>query len=568
MRTSTWNENDLKPETVITAAALSVVPGLGQLYNGEARKGILYLCASLSTFMLISVVCLKGFLISGAKYLGSHLHVKLNSAVMDCLCNIDLRSPQMLILALLMIAFTLFSVRDAFERRVFLRREKLYAHEALAISEAASGSYVIHALAFGCMLLLVLFLFVPPQPKKQICEIDFELPQTVESKPVETKTRSSKNSKDSGRVTHRQSNDAASSQATQQTQRTTTPPRQEPKQPAKPSEAAKPVENAKPAEPKPPTPPKEPATRSQSKASPSHDEPAPAPPKPPTPPVATQRATAPQPLLPAPLPATAKTQAASAPLPQITNAAKPTITGVPQPLIASALPSTAIGAPIPLATNSSARPTGAPNPMSASTSGSHGQGVAPAAPSIMRDTGSKGTDGVPQPMPASSPHHRASSPGGDDTAPPAPRAAAPGPSRNIQILTPVTGTGPAHGTGVSPTRDIDDKTASKSTVKAPDFGEYMEKLQRRIRRAWIPPKSLASRRVVVLFKIHRNGEMSNLRLVSSSGAADSDQSALRAINDAAPFFPLPDGADDDIDVQFTFDYNLYVGRSGTSNAHF
>jgi TonB family protein len=87
----------------------------------------------------------------------------------------------------------------------------------------------------------------------------------------------------------------------------------------------------------------------------------------------------------------------------------------------------------------------------------------------------------------------------------------------------------------------------------------MADLQRRIKRAWFPPKGNESKRVVVVFKVHANGTMSNLRLVTSSGAAIADQAALKAIENAAPFRPLPDGAPTDVDIQFTFDYNVFAG---------
>ena len=47
----------------------------------------------------------------------------------------------------------------------------------------------------------------------------------------------------------------------------------------------------------------------------------------------------------------------------------------------------------------------------------------------------------------------------------------------------------------------------------------MADLQRRIKRAWFPPHRQEDRRVVVVFKIHRNGELSDLRLSKSSGFA-------------------------------------------------
>ena len=103
------------------------------------------------------------------------------------------------------------------------------------------------------------------------------------------------------------------------------------------------------------------------------------------------------------------------------------------------------------------------------------------------------------------------------------------------------------------------KAPSVAAESSPDFGPYMADLQRRIKRAWFPPKGNESKRVVVIFKVHRGGELSNLRLDHASGVAVADQAALKAVENAAPFRPLPPGSADDVDIQFTFDYNVFSG---------
>ena len=95
-----------------------------------------------------------------------------------------------------------------------------------------------------------------------------------------------------------------------------------------------------------------------------------------------------------------------------------------------------------------------------------------------------------------------------------------------------------------------------------DFGPYMADLQRRIKRAWFPPKGNESKRVMVVFKVHNNGTMSDLKLAKSSKVALADQAALKAVQNAAPFKPLPQGAPADVDIQFTFDYNVFKHGKG------
>jgi TonB family protein len=99
-----------------------------------------------------------------------------------------------------------------------------------------------------------------------------------------------------------------------------------------------------------------------------------------------------------------------------------------------------------------------------------------------------------------------------------------------------------------------------------DFGPYMADLQRRIKRSWFPPRGDETRRVVVVFKVDRDGRLSKLRLDKSSGVTRADQAALKAVENAAPFHHLPEGAPGDVDIQFTFDYNVFGGGKAASRA--
>lgn len=99
-------------------------------------------------------------------------------------------------------------------------------------------------------------------------------------------------------------------------------------------------------------------------------------------------------------------------------------------------------------------------------------------------------------------------------------------------------------------------------VREPDFGPYMRELQRRIKMNWDPPKGNESKRVVLLFKIAKDGRLLSVRVFKSSGVPNADKAALNAVELTAPFRPLPaDFRGGSIDIQFTFDYNVF-GASG------
>lgn len=95
-------------------------------------------------------------------------------------------------------------------------------------------------------------------------------------------------------------------------------------------------------------------------------------------------------------------------------------------------------------------------------------------------------------------------------------------------------------------------------IREPDFGPYMRELQRRIKMNWDPPKGNESKRVVLLFKIAKDGRLLSCSVFKSSGLQNADKAAINAVHLAAPFRPLPpDFKGQSIDIQFTFDYNVF-----------
>jgi TonB family protein len=100
-----------------------------------------------------------------------------------------------------------------------------------------------------------------------------------------------------------------------------------------------------------------------------------------------------------------------------------------------------------------------------------------------------------------------------------------------------------------------------NTVAVPigtvDYNQFMSRMQRKIKRNWRPARSDVSRHVTVSFKVHRNGEMSDLGVKNSSSVDTADAAAIKAVEAAAPFDHLPAGGEDVVDILFTFDYNVF-----------
>jgi TonB family protein len=112
--------------------------------------------------------------------------------------------------------------------------------------------------------------------------------------------------------------------------------------------------------------------------------------------------------------------------------------------------------------------------------------------------------------------------------------------------------------------DLNGEAGNKNTpagvdaVKEPDFGPYMQDLQKRIKQVWHPPRGNESKRVVVIFRVDRLGRLIRVEVTKSSGAPLADRAAVAAIEQIFPFRPLPaEFADENIDIEFTFDYNVF-----------
>ena len=91
------------------------------------------------------------------------------------------------------------------------------------------------------------------------------------------------------------------------------------------------------------------------------------------------------------------------------------------------------------------------------------------------------------------------------------------------------------------------------------FTWYLQQVQRKVTEKWVQPTRTTGPglRVVVLFEIARDGQVTSSKVEQSSGNSWYDQSALRAIVEANPFPPLPEGfPGQSLRVHFGFDFKL------------
>lgn len=88
-----------------------------------------------------------------------------------------------------------------------------------------------------------------------------------------------------------------------------------------------------------------------------------------------------------------------------------------------------------------------------------------------------------------------------------------------------------------------------------NFGPYMEVLEKQIKSKWHPPTDQEAI-VKMHFKVHPNGEISDVGFERMSRLSETDAAAIKAIVDAMPALPpLPGGFNDTMDISFTFEVN-------------
>ena len=97
---------------------------------------------------------------------------------------------------------------------------------------------------------------------------------------------------------------------------------------------------------------------------------------------------------------------------------------------------------------------------------------------------------------------------------------------------------------------------SLSDVDGVDFNSYMSTMYSSIKKNWHPTENSDAGKVVVSYKIKRDGTIIEPKVVSSTNK-ELNQSAIEAIEKSSPLQPLTKKCKKDlIEVSFTFNYNL------------
>lgn len=538
-----------------------LLPGLGQLYNKEKRKALFFMVAGCVNYLLLLALIMAPQIMQSLKVFGTANQVRLNQALALSLTQLQLGSGACLALVSLFIGFSIFAARDAYDRAQYFKRAAIYRDYVVGMPEATSGSYIFHISLLASCFILAFFFLIPAPPQSQITEIEFKQADENTKEPERTKNLADNNSKAGGKRDHSKPSAVAASSSSFSSSRPMVRATQA--RSAQPQASVRSLAQAASA----------PATQSTQAAPPI-----PQPtlqrlaqnflqPKPvSTPPVSAAPSFTPSQNLQsgnrssnAPLPAV-PTLLASSSLP-VLSAPRPSLV-MPASSASSNLNLPKLPAFHTLGQGSGAEIKIASVPGIAPSSLSSGGPMMPLPVGMRSNDGKAGSAPAPSRSGSGSGSHGLNGPTGSTS-----NGSAVAPSLSSQ------GTGPnpgnQNGQNKNGSGDMSNPDTGKGkdglrTVRDIDFGPYMAELQRRIKRAWFPPRDARSKRVKVIFKVHRNGEMTNLRLANSSGLTAADEAALKAIETAAPFHPLPAGAPADVDIEFTFDYNVFNGGGNGS----
>ena len=92
-----------------------------------------------------------------------------------------------------------------------------------------------------------------------------------------------------------------------------------------------------------------------------------------------------------------------------------------------------------------------------------------------------------------------------------------------------------------------------------DLGPYFDEIRRRVKRNWKPSSPGDNRHTVLAFSIQRNGQITGLQVIQSSGSERVDRESLEAVQKSGPFDALPANfPQEQLNVEFNF--NIYVNR--------
>lgn len=90
-----------------------------------------------------------------------------------------------------------------------------------------------------------------------------------------------------------------------------------------------------------------------------------------------------------------------------------------------------------------------------------------------------------------------------------------------------------------------------------NWNNYIDNINDKINSNWRPPQEAGVKNVVVSYEIDKAGDLINYEIIESSGSILSDNAAIEAIKNSAPFEPLPEEyKGKSLSVEYKFKHNF------------
>ena len=91
--------------------------------------------------------------------------------------------------------------------------------------------------------------------------------------------------------------------------------------------------------------------------------------------------------------------------------------------------------------------------------------------------------------------------------------------------------------------ELDNDEPIPLDTKEEKYASYFSRIKHQIQRTWVYPAQGTERRLsgelTLKFEISRDGNLLGLRLVNTSGSNILDINAIKAVKEAAPYYPFP-----------------------------
>jgi TonB family protein len=108
--------------------------------------------------------------------------------------------------------------------------------------------------------------------------------------------------------------------------------------------------------------------------------------------------------------------------------------------------------------------------------------------------------------------------------------------------------------------------AKQSGASSTELQAYLADTEFRIKSSWLPQPGTETARVVVEFKINKDGRAIDVQVVKSSEVPSVDEAAIIAVNHGSPFKSLPLQLGDFCTFEMTFSKLLAVAHNGESDS--